>query len=51
MAALLVMIVAKLLGLIGWPWLLILIPLWLPLVLGSVLLLLGKIGLVDVDDF
>jgi hypothetical protein len=49
-AVVIVLVVTKLLGFIGWPWHLILIPLWLPIVTGAVLLLLGKLGLVDIED-
>lgn len=48
-ALLTVMIVAKVLGLVGWPWHLVLIPLWLPLVIGAVLMTLAKLGLCKID--
>lgn len=44
-----VLSVAKVLGLVGWPWHLVLIPLWLPLVIGAVLMTLAKLGLFEID--
>ncbi len=48
-ALLAVMIVAKVLGLVGWPWHLVLIPVWLPIVVGAVLVILAKLGLHTLD--
>jgi len=44
-----VLSIAKVLGLVGWPWHLILIPLWLPLVIGVVLMTLAKLELYKID--
>ncbi len=44
-----VLSIAKVLGLVGWPWHLVLIPLWLPLVIGAELMTLAKLGLYEID--
>ena len=44
-----VLSITKVLGLVGWPWHLVLIPLWLPLVIGAVLMTLAKLGLYEID--
>ena len=44
-----VLSIAKVLGLVGWPWHLVLIPLWLPLVIGVVLMTLAKLELYKID--
>ncbi len=41
--------IAKVLGLVGWPWHLVLIPLWFPLVISVVFIILAKFGLYEID--
>jgi len=44
-----VLSIVNVLGLVGWPWHLVLIPLWLPLVIGAVLMTVATLGLFEID--
>lgn len=44
-----VLSIANVPGLVGWSWHLVLIPLWMPLVIGVVFMILAKLGLYEID--